>query len=95
MYAQLSSLKPVIFSASVPIRTIRIVLHYIMAENHVADNQICLLCVVHCAVCGCLKHDCLCVGLGSTLKFLLKNREEKKKKIVQLVEAHSFDSGGC
>ena len=38
--------------------------YYIMAENHVANNQICLLCVVHCAVCACLKHDCLRVGLG-------------------------------
>ena len=38
--------------------------YYIMAENHVADNQTCLLCVVHCAVCACLKHDCLRVGLG-------------------------------
>ena len=67
-----------------------------MAKNHVADNQTCLLCVVHCAVCACLKHDCLRVGL----KFLFKNRLKivKKnilKKIVKLVEADGFDSGGC
>ena len=43
----------------------RYALYYdIMAENHVADNQTFLLCVVHCAVCACLKHDCLRVGLG-------------------------------
>ena len=53
-----------------------------MAENHVGDNQICLLCVVHCAVCSCLKHDFLRVGLGSTFKFMFKNRKiiPKKKK---------------
>ena len=51
---------------------------YIMAENHVADNQTCLLCVVHCAVCACIKHDCLRVGLGYTLKFLFKNRKKFK-----------------
>ena len=50
--------------------------YYIMAENHVADNQICLLCVVHCAVCACLKHNCLRVGL----KFLFKNRLKIVKK---------------
>ena len=32
--------------------------YYIMAEN-----QTCLLCVVHCAVYACLQHDCLRVGL--------------------------------
>ena len=50
--------------------------YYIMAENHVADNQTCLQCVVHCAVYACLKHDCLRVGLADTLKFLFKNRKK-------------------
>ena len=89
MYAQLSSLKPVILSASVPIRIV--LLHY--GRNHVADNQTCVLCVVHCAVCACLKHNCLRVGLGIRWNFCLKI-VRNKKKIVKLVEAHSFDSGG-
>ena len=37
--------------------------YYIMAENHVAENQTCLLCVIHCAVYACLQHDCLRLGL--------------------------------
>ena len=53
--------------------------YYIMAENHVADNQTCLLCVVHCAVCACLKHDCLRVGLGIRWNFCLKIVRNKKK----------------
>ena len=68
-----------------------------MAENHVADNQIGLLCVVQCAVCACLKHNCLRVGLIFFFFFRLKivKNSTTKKKIVKLVEAHSFDSGGC
>ena len=51
-----------------------------MVENHVADNQICLLCVVHCAVCACLKHNCLRVGLTFLFKNLKKKKKKKKKK---------------
>ena len=53
--------------------------YYIMAKNHVADNQTCVLCVVHCAVCACLKHDCLRVGLGIRWNFCLKIVRNFKK----------------
>ena len=58
--------------------------YYIMAENHVADNQTCLpVCSPLCGVCM-LKTRLSTCGTGNTLKFLFKNRKKlffKNRKI--------------
>ena len=54
--------------------------YYIMAESHVADNQTCVLCVVHCAVCACLKHAIVYVWDWEYVEIFDKNCKGRKKK---------------